>query len=125
MSTRWCRGGAPSDEAKRPSKSSASYEEAAGQRVGWVASCHASSCVMVGRAEEALLTTKTHPCDRELTTIGAGSPGTILSAVRYGSLEDARKGTAASRAMLATEVARWFEPNAPTIIGTAQRVLEV
>ena len=58
-------------------------------------------------------------------TVDAGSPGTILSAVRYGSLEDARKGTAASRAMLATEVARWFEPNAPTIIGTAQRVLEV
>lgn len=58
-------------------------------------------------------------------TVEAGGSGTILSAVRYGSLEDARQGTAASRAMLAPEVARWFEPNAPTIIGTAQRVLEV
>jgi len=58
-------------------------------------------------------------------TVAPGDAGTILSAVRYGSLEDARRGTAASRAMLAPEVSRWFEPENATIIGTAQRVLEV
>ena len=48
--------------------------------------------------------------------------GTVLTAVRYGSLDDCQRGTGASRDLLKDEVARWFSSS--TIMGTAQRVLE-
>ena len=50
--------------------------------------------------------------------------GTVLTAVRYGSLDDCQRGTGASRDLLKDEVARWFSEG-NTIMGTAQRVLEV
>ena len=50
--------------------------------------------------------------------------GTVLTAVRYGSLDDCQRGTVASRDLLKDEVARWFSEGT-TIMGTAQRVLEV
>ena len=55
----------------------------------------------------------------------AGRAGTILSAVRYGSMDDARRGSALSRELMAPELSRWFHSAPPTIWGTAQRVLEV
>lgn len=55
-----------------------------------------------------------------------GHPGVMLSAVRYGSVADAHKGSQLSRELVATELDQWFAPDrAKTIIGTAQRVLEV
>ena len=56
---------------------------------------------------------------------GGAAPGTIMTAVRYGSLDDAARGTALSRELMHPELARWFRPRPPTIIGTALRVLEV
>ena len=53
-----------------------------------------------------------------------GEAGTFLTAVRYGSLEDALRGSAVARELLAPEIARWFsETN--SVIGTASRVLEL
>jgi len=54
-----------------------------------------------------------------------GAPGTILTAVRYGSLEDAARGTELSRELFHPELSSWFRPSPPTIVGTALRVLEV
>ena len=51
--------------------------------------------------------------------------GRIVTAVRYGSLDDARRGSALSRELLHPELTRWFHPAPPTIYGTALRVLEV
>ena len=57
---------------------------------------------------------------------GAGGEdgGTFLTAVRYGSLEDARRGSAAVRELMAPELDRWFSSHT-SIIGTASRVLEL
>jgi hypothetical protein len=54
----------------------------------------------------------------------ADGRGTVLTAVRYGSLDDCRRGTAASRELLQAEVDKWFS-SGETIMGSAQRVLEV
>jgi len=51
--------------------------------------------------------------------------GTVLTAVRYGSIDDARRGSALSRELMSTELSRWFRPAPPTVFGTALRVLEV
>ena len=56
---------------------------------------------------------------------GSGEIGTILTAVRFGSVDDARRGSALSRELMAPELTKWFEPSPPTIYGTALRVLEV
>ena len=56
---------------------------------------------------------------------GAGEDGgTFLTAVRYGSLDDAQRGSALAREMLAPEIGRWFSQTSQ-IIGTASRVLEI
>ena len=54
----------------------------------------------------------------------ADGHGNVLTAVRYGSLDDAARGTTASRELLKHEVATWFS-SGETIMGSAQRVLEV
>ena len=54
----------------------------------------------------------------------ADGHGSVLTAVRYGSLDDCRRGTAASRELLQAEVAKWFS-SGETIMGLAQSVLEV
>ena len=56
---------------------------------------------------------------------GSGQAGTIITAVRYGSLDDARRGSALSRELMDAELSRWFLPSPPTIYGQALRVLEV
>jgi hypothetical protein len=56
---------------------------------------------------------------------GETGAGTILSAVRYGSLDDAKRGSALNREYLDSELSRWFEAAPPTVVGTALRVLEV
>ena len=56
---------------------------------------------------------------------GSGRAGTIITAVRYGSLDDARRGSALSRELMEPELTRWFQPAPPTIYGTTLRVLEV
>ena len=56
---------------------------------------------------------------------GSGEVGTILTAVRFGSLDDARRGSALSRELFHSDLSRWFRPAPPTVIGTALRVLEV
>ena len=53
------------------------------------------------------------------------SGNVILSAVRYGSMDDAQRGTALSRDLLAPEIATWFSGEHRTLMGVAQRVLEV
>lgn len=54
-----------------------------------------------------------------------GSPGRIVTAVRFGSLDDARRGSALTRELVHSELSRWFQPSPLTIYGTALRVLEV
>ena len=51
--------------------------------------------------------------------------GTILSAVRYGSLEDARRGIEVTNEVFGAELADWFYPEPETILGEAHRVLEM
>lgn len=52
--------------------------------------------------------------------------GTIefLTAVRYGSIDDARRGTAIARELLHDNMQKWFSHQV-TLIGTATRVLEL
>ncbi len=50
--------------------------------------------------------------------------GEWVSASRYGSIDDARRGTAVVKAMFAPEIGRWFSAT-ESIIGTASRVLEL
>ena len=52
------------------------------------------------------------------------SPGVWLTASRYGTLEDARRGTEATRELLSGEIGTWFS-SYDSIIGTASRVLEL
>lgn len=47
-----------------------------------------------------------------------------ISATRYGSVEDAHRGTAAVKEMLSPELAKWFV-SYQSIVGTAVRVLEM
>lgn len=54
----------------------------------------------------------------------APGSGEFITAVRYGSLEDARKGTQAVEALMAPELERWFSSRT-SLIGTATRVLEL
>lgn len=53
-----------------------------------------------------------------------GGDGVFLTMARFGSLDDAERGVAAVREMLAPEMARWFRQE-ETIMGTASRVLEL
>ena len=55
---------------------------------------------------------------------GAAGGGTIISATRYGSLDDAERGTRAVREMLQRDMERWFVDSA-TVMGTASRILEL
>jgi len=63
----------------------------------------------------------TRECGGETSKTSSGS---FLTAVRYGSLEDAQRGSAASRELLAEEIDRWFVSHT-SVIGTASRVLEL
>jgi hypothetical protein len=56
---------------------------------------------------------------------GSSKVGNIITAVRFGSLNDAVRGTALTRELLYPELSRWFKPLPTTIMGTAIRVLEV
>ena len=55
---------------------------------------------------------------------GEEGGGAFLTAVRYGSLDDAVRGSAALREHLAPELDRWFDTHR-SIIGVASRVLEL
>jgi len=55
---------------------------------------------------------------------GGDGGGTLMTAVRYGSLDDAVRGSTAARELLAPEIERWFSEHT-SIIGTASRVLEL
>jgi len=57
---------------------------------------------------------------------GEGSAGghQWISATRYGSVDDAHRGTAAVKEMLSPELAKWFV-SYESIVGTAVRVLEM
>jgi len=48
----------------------------------------------------------------------------FLTAARFGSEDDAHRGTAILREMLSSEIERWFS-SSHTLIGTATRVLEL
>ena len=48
----------------------------------------------------------------------------ILTAARYGSIDDARRGSALSRELLGPEMRRWFASHSD-LLGTATRVLEL
>jgi len=48
----------------------------------------------------------------------------ILTAARYGSIDDARRGTVLSREIFEAEMARWFATRRD-LLGTATRVLEL
>ena len=50
--------------------------------------------------------------------------GSWLSVSRYGSLDDAQRGSAAVQALMADEVSTWFSEYT-SIVGTASRVLEL
>jgi len=50
--------------------------------------------------------------------------GSWLSVSRYGSIDDAERGTAAVRALMADEVGAWFS-SYQSIYGTASRVMEL
>jgi len=61
-----------------------------------------------------------------LVTRGEGSAEghQWISATRYGSVDDAHRGTAAVKEMLSPELAKWFV-SYESIVGTAVRVLEM
>lgn len=58
-----------------------------------------------------------------------GKPPALITALRYGSLDDAKRGTAAVRALMAPELTRWFgeehESSKRLLIGTTTQTLEL
>ena len=54
-----------------------------------------------------------------------GAPPALLTALRYGSLDDARRGTAVVRELMGPELRRWFNNEHATLLGTTTQVLEL
>ena len=59
----------------------------------------------------------------EQPTAKGGMPQ-FISAARYGSVEDARRGTLVTRELLGPQMSRWFLAH-KDLVGTATRVLEL
>ena len=54
-----------------------------------------------------------------------GSPPALITALRYGSIDDARRGTAVVRERMGVELGRWFGGGHTSLLGTATQVLEL
>lgn len=59
----------------------------------------------------------------------AGKPPALITVLRYGSYDDAKRGTAAVRALMAPELTRWFgdehESSKRILFGTTTKTLEL
>jgi len=59
------------------------------------------------------------------TAASAGSPPALLTALRYGTVADAERGTAVVRELMRPELDRWFGNEHSSLIGTTTQVLEL
>jgi len=55
----------------------------------------------------------------------SSSPPALITALRYGSADDAKRGTALVRAMCHDELERWFGNQHTSLLGTTTQVLEL
>jgi len=54
-----------------------------------------------------------------------GAPPALLTALRYGSIDDAKRGTAVVRELARPELSRWFNNEVTSLLGTTTQVLEL
>jgi len=52
-------------------------------------------------------------------------PPALVTAIRYGSLDDAKRGTALVRELMRPELTRWFDNQYNSLLGTTTQVLEL
>ena len=55
----------------------------------------------------------------------ATSPPALVTALRYGTMEDAQRGTAVVRELMSPELTRWFGNQYSSLLGTTTKVLEL
>lgn len=54
-----------------------------------------------------------------------GTPPALITALRYGSMDDAKRGTAVVRELMKPELTQWFGNEKQTLLGTTTQVLEL
>jgi hypothetical protein len=54
-----------------------------------------------------------------------GQPPALLTILRYGSVEDAKRGTAAVRELMNDELTRWFGNQHASMMGTTTQCMEL
>ena len=59
------------------------------------------------------------------TAAAKGSPPALITALRYGSIDDAKRGTAVVRELMQPELQRWFGNEVSSLLGTTTQVLEL
>ena len=55
----------------------------------------------------------------------AASPPALVTALRYGTMDDARRGTALVRELMSPELTSWFGNQYTSLLGTTTKVLEL
>jgi hypothetical protein len=55
----------------------------------------------------------------------AGKPPSLITVLRYGSTDDAKRGTKAVRELMSDELSRWFGDEHRSMIGTSKKVMEL
>jgi len=61
----------------------------------------------------------------ESSAASAGEVPALITALRYGSIDDARRGTAVVRDLMRPELTRWFANEHESLMGTTTQVLEL
>ena len=57
--------------------------------------------------------------------LAAGAPRALITGLRYGSLDDVKRGTAAVRELMRPELSQWFGNEYTSLMGTTTQVLEL
>ena len=55
----------------------------------------------------------------------AGAPPALVTALRYGSVDDAKRGTAAVRELMSPQLTQWFGEQHDSLLGTITKVLQL
>jgi hypothetical protein len=55
----------------------------------------------------------------------SGAPPALLTALRYGSIDDAKRGTACVRELMRPELTEWFGNEHKSLLGKTTQVLEL
>jgi len=63
--------------------------------------------------------------ERSSTEASGGAPSALITALRYGSIDDAKRGTAVVRELMRPELTQWFGNKYDSLLGTTTQVLEL